>query len=118
MNTAVLPAPQIFDRPWTREQLLGAAEASRESEEHTDYRGAARAMVGRGRSVDLPRIRALVSAVMGGTEGIYYICCSLYGAHLAISFPELFTDRQRQLLLAPLAAAEALAGAGARERAA
>ncbi|MHA7261592.1 hypothetical protein ACX80W_00165 [Arthrobacter sp. TMN-37] len=108
MNTVVLPAPRIFDHPWTREQLLGAAEASKVSQDHTDYRGAARTMAGCGGCVDLPRIRAMVSAVMGGTEGTYYICCSLYGAHLAISFPELFTSRQLQLLLAPLAAAEAL----------
>ena len=106
MNTAVLPAPRIFERPWTREQLLRAAEAGRDAEEHSEYRSAARAMARRAQAIDLPRIRSLVSTVMGGTAGTYYICASLQSAHLAISFPDLFTRRQLELLLAPLTAVE------------
>jgi hypothetical protein len=106
MNTAVLPAPRIFERPWTREQLLRAAEAGREAGEHSEYRSAARVMARRAQAIDLPRIRSLVSTVMGGPAGTHYICGSLQGAHLAISFPDLFTSRQRELLLAPLTAVE------------
>jgi hypothetical protein len=106
MNTAALPAPRIFDRPWTREQLLRAAEAGRDAEEHSEYRFAARAMARRARAIDLARIRSLVSTVMGGSAGTHYICGSLQSAHLALSFPDLFTARQAQLLLAPLTAVE------------
>lgn len=114
MNTAVLPAPRIFERQWTPEQLLRAAEAGRDAEEHSEYRSAARAMARRAQAIDLPRIRSLVSSVMGGTAGTYYICASLQGAHLAISFPDLFTGRQLELLLAPLAAVELCDQAGTR----
>jgi hypothetical protein len=106
MNTAVLPAPRIFERPWTREQLLRAAEAGRDAEEHSEYRSAARVMARRAQAIDLLRIRVLVSDVMGGTAGTYYICGALQSAHLAISFPDLFTARQLELLLAPLTAVE------------
>jgi hypothetical protein len=106
MNTAALPAPRIFDYPWTREQLMTVAESHRQAQEHSEYRSAARVMARRAGAVDLPRIRAMVCTVMGGARGTHYICGSLQCAHLAISFPDLFTARQRELLLAPLAAAE------------
>ncbi|MBG6184396.1 homoserine acetyltransferase [Arthrobacter sp. CAN_A214] len=102
MKTAVLPSPRIFDVAWTREQLIAVAEANRESQAHTAYRGAARAMAGSGRHIDTVRIRALVTEVMGGIEGTYYICSSLQSAHLAISFPDRFTKRQIELLTHPL----------------
>lgn len=105
MKTSVLPSPRIFDVAWTREQLIAVAEANRESQEHSAYHGAARAMAGTGRHIDTARIRALVIEVMGGIEDTYYICSSLQSAHLAISFPDRFTKRQIDLLTSPLEAA-------------
>ncbi|WP_026550774.1 hypothetical protein [Arthrobacter sp. Br18] len=105
MKTAVLPSPRIFDVAWTREQLIAVAEANRKAQKHTAYRGAARAMAGEGKRIDTGRIRAMVTGVMGGIEDTYYICSSLQSAHLAISFPDRFTERQFELLTYPLEAA-------------
>ncbi|MBJ2121498.1 hypothetical protein I6N91_10965 [Arthrobacter sp. MSA 4-2] len=106
MKTPIVPSSQIFDHPWTPEQLLAVCEASRVAQSHSDYAPAARVISRLAGAVDLPGIRRMVAAVMGGTAGTHYICGALQGAHLAISLPNLFTDRQLQLLLGPLSVAQ------------
>jgi arginine/ornithine N-succinyltransferase beta subunit len=99
------PLPEIFDTAWTPEQLRVLAEESLRVQGHLAYRDAARLLACNVSRVDHTRIRRLVVSVMGGNAGTHYIVAALQAAHLALSVPQLFTERQAELLTAPLAAA-------------
>ncbi|MHA7274876.1 hypothetical protein ACX80Z_15800 [Arthrobacter sp. TMT4-20] len=103
-----LPAPQIFDRTWSRHQLLAIEAAGESAQENTQHAPARRVLAKYGTCIDRDRIRSMVSQTMGGVEGTYFITAALCHAHLAISFPDLLTDYQRDLLLGPLAAGDAV----------
>lgn len=103
---AALPEARIFDQPWTADQLRAVEAAQSYAGEDTQHYPARRALFGYALCVDVKRIRAMVSDVMGGIEGTYYITAALCDAHLAISFPHLLTDYQRDVLLSPLVAGE------------
>lgn len=111
-----------LDRLWTRSQLHAAAEMDRRVQKHPQHMLARMALADHAASVSLNRIRSSVTLSFGGTAGAYYIVAALHLAYLALSFPQLLTDTQRALLVAPLEAAEmageTAASAGEQELAA
>ncbi|WP_159618729.1 hypothetical protein [Arthrobacter zhaoguopingii] len=109
MRPAVLPAPRIVHRGWTETQLRAAAERHALIQRHTSYAPAAAAVASHARHIDQRRIRKMVTAATGETQGTYWMVAALTMAHLALSFPQALTEDQRALLLEPLAAAEHLA---------
>ncbi len=108
MTPAVVSAPRIVHRQWTGAQLRAAAERHAIIQGHTSYAPAAAAVASYARHIDLRRLREMVAAATGGTQGTYWMVAALTMAHLALSFPQALTETQRALLLEPLAAAEQL----------
>ena len=105
MTIHLAPLPEIFDTDWTPEKLRVLADESLRVQGHTSYRDASRLLARNVSRVDHSRIRGLVVSVMGGAAGTHYMVAALHAAHLALSLPHLFTERQAELLTAPLAAA-------------
>lgn len=105
MTLHLAPLPEIFDTAWTPDRLRILAEESLRVQGHLAYREAARLLACNVSRVNHNRIRGLVVSVMGGAAGTHYMVAALQAAHLALSLPQLFTERQAELLTAPLAAA-------------
>lgn len=107
MTITAAPAARIFDRTWTADQLGALEPALMEAARNSQHEAGRRAFHRLGLTIDRDRIKTMVNDVLGW-YGTYYTQAALADAHLAISYPELLTDRQRELLLAPLVAAEAI----------
>ncbi|MBP2216960.1 hypothetical protein [Arthrobacter sp. CAN_C5] len=86
------------------------AECYEVTQSHILFRCAAVRLASRTRRIDSPALRSMVTGIMGGVEGTYWVVAALTMAQLALSFPELLTEAQASLLLAPLVAAESLVG--------
>jgi hypothetical protein len=104
-----LHSRRIVGRTWTPEQLYVLAATDREAQRHVEHMSARIALVDRAHLVDADRIRSIVVECMGGIAGTYYMVAALHLAELAITYPQLLTDTQYNVLLAPLEAAEQIA---------
>jgi hypothetical protein len=109
MHTRIAPAERITGTPWTAAQLRAVAECYETIQSHTLYGGAAVRLASRARLIDRSALTSLVAGTMGGREGTYWMVAAMTTAQLALSFPELLTEAEVSLLLAPLAAGERLA---------
>lgn len=105
------PADRILGRPWTPEQLHALAEKDRQVQRHVEYARARMALAAHAPFIDAAGVRAMVTRTLRTTAGTYWIIAALHLAQLALACPHLLTPLQRDLLLAPLEAAEALAAA-------
>ncbi|RAX45288.1 hypothetical protein DQ354_11140 [Arthrobacter sp. AQ5-06] len=106
---SILHSRRIVGRTWTPEQLHALAVTDREAQRQVEHRSARIALVDRAHLVDADRIRSIVVESMGGIAGTYYMVAALHLAELAITYPQLLTDTQYNVLLAPLEAAEQIA---------
>ncbi|MBP2215097.1 hypothetical protein [Arthrobacter sp. CAN_C5] len=113
LKTMVVPAERIVGTAWTAEQLRATADCYDTIRSHTLYASTAVRLASRTRLIDTSAARSIVTGVMGGIHGTSWMVAALTTAQLALSFPELLTDEQTALLLAPLAADESLAERGA-----
>jgi hypothetical protein len=106
-NRTCVDAPsQIWDRRWTRQELMAAAEMDRKVQRHPQHMLARLALANHGDSSCLERIRTSVARSLGGTAGTHYIVAALHLAHLALTFPQILSATQQAILTAPLEAAE------------
>lgn len=107
----ILISNRISGRAWTPEQLHALAEADRKAQRHVEHMAARVALANHSHLVDVRKLGTLVADCLGTSAGTYWMAAALHLAQLAIAFPQLLTDVQRALLLAPLEAAERLAPA-------
>ncbi len=108
LKTTIVPADRILGTAWTVEQLRAMAECYETIQSHTLYASTAVRLASRTRLIDRPALRSMVTGIMGGIPGTYWMVAALTTAQLALSFPELLTEDQTSLLLAPLADSENL----------
>ena len=97
---------RTLDRHWTRGQLQAAADMDRAVQKRPEHMLARMALANEADSLNVETIRGNVARSMGGVAGTYYVVAALHLAYLALAFPNLLTDTQRNLLTAPLKAAE------------
>lgn len=105
---ALIPSPRIFGRTWTAEQLTALGDAYEAVLDYEEHGNARLRLVNYARLVDYEAIQAIIVSVFGSIAGRYWTASGLRLAQLALSFPHLITELQRELLLSPLLAAEAL----------
>ncbi len=106
MEKSVASLDRIFEAEWTPERLQAVAASYEVVQSHTSFNSTVVRLASRTDRVDMPSLRALVTRTMGQVEGTYWMVAALATAHLALSCPELLTEAQTSLLLAPLIAGE------------
>jgi hypothetical protein len=97
---------RIFGRLWSPSQLLVVAAKDQEVQQNLAHMEARIAVTNYAGMISTNKIRHMVIETMGGVSGTYYVVAALHLALLALAFPELLTQEQHALLLAPLEAAE------------
>ncbi|MDQ0867443.1 hypothetical protein [Arthrobacter globiformis] len=97
---------RVVGRKWSAPQLRAVAEKDQEVQQHLAHVEARIALAEHACTISVHEVRCVVLATMGQIAGTYYIVAALHLAQLALVFPELLTEEQQSLLLAPLQAAE------------
>jgi hypothetical protein len=97
---------RIFGHLWSPSQLLAVAAKDQEVQQNLAHMEARIAVANYAEMMSTNKIRHMVVETMGGVSGTYYMVAALHMAQLALAFPELLTQEQHALLLAPLEAAE------------
>jgi hypothetical protein len=97
---------RILGRLWSPSQLLAVAAKDQEVQQNLTHMEARIALANYAGMISTNKIRHMVVEIMGGVAGTYYMVAALHLALLALAFPEMLTQAQHALLLAPLEAAE------------